>query len=143
MPSAIFIGVILRSVSIYPESGSSEAEREQQRVMAEIIASQVIQDFAIIMVIASVIALVSYKLKQPMVIGYIAAGMIIGPHTPPFSLILHPEILILLAEIGIVLLLFVVGLEYPIAKLRAVGKKALTIAFAEAFGTFGLGIKHK
>lgn len=108
--------------------------------MAEIAAAQVIQDFAIVMVVASIMALVSYKLKQPMVIGYIAAGMIIGPHTPPFSLILHPEILNLLAEIGIVLLLFVVGLEYPIAKLRAVGKKALVIAFAEAFGTFGLGI---
>jgi CPA2 family monovalent cation:H+ antiporter-2 len=92
------------------------------------------------MVVASIMALVSYKLKQPMLIGYIAAGMIIGPYTPPFSLILHPEILSLLAEIGIVLLLFVVGLEYPIAKLRAVGRKALIIAFAEAFGTFGLGI---
>src|SRR5215211_6823651 len=107
--------------------------------MAEIAATQVIQDFAIIMVVASVMALVSYRLKQPMVIGYIVAGMIIGPHTPPFSFILHPEILNLLAEIGIVLLLFVVGLEYPIAKLRSVGSKALIIAFSEAFGTFGLG----
>lgn len=106
---------------------------------AEIAATQVIQDFAIIMVVAAGMALVSYKLKQPMIIGYIAAGMIIGPHTPPFSLILHPEILSLLAEIGIVLLLFVVGLEYPIAKLRSVGKKALVIAFSEAFGTFGIG----
>ncbi len=84
-------------------------------------------------------ALVSYRLKQPMLIGYIAAGMIIGPYTPPFSFILHPEILNLLAEIGIVLLLFVVGLEYPIAKLRSVGRKALIIAFSEAFGTFALG----
>ncbi len=91
------------------------------------------------MVIASAMALLSYKLKQPMLIGYIAAGMIIGPYTPPFSFILHPEILNLLAEIGIVLLLFFVGLEYPIAKLRSVGKKALVIAFAEAFGTFGIG----
>ena len=97
--------------------------------MTEIAATQVIQDFAIIMVVASFMALVSYRLKQPMVIGYIAAGMIIGPHTPPFSFILHPEILNLLAEIGIVLLLFVVGLEYPIAKLRSVGRKALIIAF--------------
>jgi monovalent cation:H+ antiporter-2, CPA2 family len=107
--------------------------------MTEIIATQVIQDFAIIMVVASVMALVSYRLNQPMVIGYIVAGIIIGPHTPPFSFILHPEILDLLAEIGIVLLLFVVGLEYPIAKLRAVGRKALIIAFSEAFGTFGVG----
>jgi CPA2 family monovalent cation:H+ antiporter-2 len=51
--------------------------------MTEIIATQVVQDFAIIMVVASVIALVSYRLKQPMVIGYLAAGMIIGPYTSP------------------------------------------------------------
>jgi CPA2 family monovalent cation:H+ antiporter-2 len=108
-------------------------------VVGEIAATEVIQDFAIIMVVASVMALISYRLKQPMVIGYIVAGMIIGPHTPPFSFILHPEILNLLAEIGIVLLLFVVGLEYPIAKLRSVGRKAFVIAFSEAFGTFGLG----
>ena len=107
--------------------------------MTEIMATQVVQDFAIIMVVASVMALVSYRLNQPMVIGYIVAGIIIGPHTPPFSFILHPEILNLLAEIGIVLLLFVVGLEYPIAKLRSVGRKALVIAFSEAFGTFGVG----
>jgi CPA2 family monovalent cation:H+ antiporter-2 len=107
--------------------------------MTELISTQVVQDFAIIMVVASVMALVSYRLKQPMVIGYIVAGMIIGPYTPPFSFILHPEILNLLAEIGIVLLLFVVGLEYPIAKLRSVGRKALIIAFSEAFGTFVLG----
>jgi CPA2 family monovalent cation:H+ antiporter-2 len=106
---------------------------------AEIATTQVIQDFAIIMMVAAGMALLSYRLRQPMIIGYIAAGMIIGPHTPPFSLILHPEILTLLAEIGIVLLLFVVGLEYPIAKLRSVGKKALVIAFSEAFGTFGIG----
>jgi monovalent cation:H+ antiporter-2, CPA2 family len=107
--------------------------------MTELVSTQVIQDFAIIMVVASVMALVSYRLKQPMVIGYIVAGMIIGPYTPPFSFILRPEILNLAAEIGIVLLLFVVGLEYPIAKLRSVGRKALIIAFSEAFGTFALG----
>jgi CPA2 family monovalent cation:H+ antiporter-2 len=102
-------------------------------------AAAVIQDFAIVMVIASVMALVFYKIKQPMVIGYIAAGMLIGPYTPPFSLITHPEVVNLLAEIGIVLLLFVVGLEYPIAKLKSVGKKALIIATTEAFGTLALG----
>ena len=47
---------------------------------------QIIQDFAVIMIVASVMALISYKLKQPLVIGYIIAGIIIGPHTPPFSL---------------------------------------------------------
>jgi len=54
---------------------------------------QVVQDFAIIMILASVMALISYRLKQPLVIGYIIAGIIIGPYTPPFSLIWHLDIL--------------------------------------------------
>lgn len=107
--------------------------------MAEIVAAEVIQDFAIIMMVAAVMALISYRLKQPLVIGYIGAGMIIGPYTPPFSFVLHAEVLNLLAEMGLVLLLFVVGLEYPIAKLRSVGRKALVIAMAEAFGVLALG----
>src|SRR3972149_254430 len=102
-------------------------------------ATQMIRDFAIIMIIASVMALISYRLKQPMVIGYIGAGVIIGPYTPPFTFLLHPEILNLLSEMGIVLLLFVVGLEYPIAKFRLIGRKASIIALSEALGTFALG----
>ena len=100
---------------------------------------QVVQDFAIIMILASVMALISYKLKQPLVIGYIIAGIIIGPHTPPFSLVWHLDILNLFAEIGIILLLFVIGMEFPIEKLRNIGKKATVIAMAEALGTFAIG----
>jgi len=99
----------------------------------------VVRDFAVIMIVASAMALLSYKLKQPMVIAYIAAGMIIGPHTPPFSLITQIEVLELFAEIGVVLLLFVVGMEFPIEKLRRVGRKASVIAAAEASGTFIAG----
>lgn len=99
----------------------------------------VVRDFAVIMIVASGMALISYKLKQPMVIAYIAAGMIIGPHTPPFSLITQTDTLELFAEIGVILLLFVVGMEFPIAKLRKVGRKASVIAATEAAGTFMAG----
>jgi monovalent cation:H+ antiporter-2, CPA2 family len=108
--------------------------------MVAIEVGQLVQDFTIIMVIASVMALISYKLKQPMVIGYIVAGMIIGPYTPPFSLLINLDILNLFAEIGIILLLFVVGMEFPIEKLRSIGRKALLIALSEAVGTFVSGI---
>src|SRR5919199_2790832 len=108
--------------------------------MAAIEIGQIVQDFTIIMVISSVMALISYKLKQPMVIGYIIAGMIIGPYTPPFSLLINPDILNLFSEIGIILLLFVVGMEFPIEKLRSIGRRALVIALSEAIGTFVSGI---
>ena len=83
--------------------------------------------------------MLSYRFKQPMVVGYIGAGMIIGPHTPPFSLILNLDVLNLFAEIGIVLLLFVVGMEFPIDKLRKIGRRAFLIALSEALGTFSIG----
>ena len=101
--------------------------------------AQIFQDFAVIMIVASVMTLISYKLRQPVIIGYIIAGMIIGPYTPPFSLILNIDILSLFAEIGVVLLLFVVGMEFPIQKLRELGRKILVIGITEAFGTFAIG----
>ena len=107
--------------------------------MAEIEIGQFLLDFSIIVIVAGAMAMLSYRFKQPMVIGYIGAGMIIGPHTPPFSLIFNLDILNLFAEIGIVLLLFVVGTEFPIEKLRKIGRKAFLIALSEASGTFVAG----
>ena len=81
-----------------------------------------IQDFAIIMIVAAIVLLVTFKLKQPMVIVYILVGIIIGLHTPPFSYITDLETINAIAELGIIMLLFVIGTEFPIAKLRSVGK---------------------
>lgn len=99
----------------------------------------VVMDMAIIMVIAAVMLGITHRIKQPMVIGFILVGMLIGPYTPPFSLISSIETVHVLAEIGIILLLFIVGTEYPVAKLRSIGKKATVIALTEALGTFVAG----
>jgi monovalent cation:H+ antiporter-2, CPA2 family len=95
----------------------------------------VVMDLAIIMLVAAVMIAIAFKLKQPMVMGYIFAGMIIGPYTPPFTLVSSIDTINLLAELGIIMLLFVVGTEFPIAKLRAVGRISLVVALAEALGT--------
>jgi CPA2 family monovalent cation:H+ antiporter-2 len=95
----------------------------------------VVQDIAVIMVVAAVMLAITFKLKQPMVIGYIIAGMVIGPYTPPFSLVHSPETLNLFAELGIIMLLFVTGTEFPIAKLRSVGRISIVTAMAESLGT--------
>lgn len=99
----------------------------------------VVMDLAIIMVVAAIMIAIAHKLKQPIIIGYIIAGMIIGPYTPPFPLVSSIETVNLLAELGIIMLLFVVGTEFPIAKLRSVGRKAIVIASTEALGTFTIG----
>lgn len=105
----------------------------------EVPIEQILQDFAVIMIIASVMTLIFYRLKQPIVIGFIVAGIIIGPHTPPFSLIHNSDVLNLFAEMGVILLLFTVGMEFPIQKLRNIGRKAIIIATSEALGTLAIG----
>lgn len=87
------------------------------------------------MIVAAIVLLVTYKIKQPMVIGYILVGIIIGPHTPPFSYITNLETVNAIAEIGIIMLLFVIGTEFPIAKLRSVGKISAIVASCESLGT--------
>ncbi len=98
-------------------------------------ADIVVMDLAIIMLVAAVMIVIAFKLKQPMIIGYIFAGMIIGPYTPPFTLVSSLETINVLAELGIIMLLFVVGTEFPVAKLRAVGRISIVVALAEALGT--------
>ena len=98
-------------------------------------AQFLVQDFAVIMIVAAVMLLITHKLKQPMVIGYIIAGMIIGPYTPPFSMIHDLGLLNNLAELGIIILMFVIGTEFPIAKLKSVGKTSLVIALTESLAT--------
>ncbi|WP_231129039.1 cation:proton antiporter [Candidatus Nitrosocosmicus hydrocola] len=101
--------------------------------------TQILQDFATIMIIAAIMTIISYKLKQPLILGYIGAGIIIGPHTPPFSFISNIEVLNLFAEMGIILLLFTVGMEFPIRNLKKIGKKATVITVAEQIGTLIAG----
>lgn len=94
-------------------------------------AHEFIQDLAIVMLIAGVVTLLFHRFKQPVVLGYILAGVIIGPHTPPFQLISDKETIDILAELGIIFLLFTLGLEFTLKKLASVGLTALFGALAE------------
>ena len=95
----------------------------------------IVQDFAVMMVIAAIMLFLTHKLKQSMVIGYLIAGMIIGPYTPPFTLINDIETVNIFAELGIIMLLFVIGIEFPIAKLKQIGKISMIVGLTESIGT--------
>ncbi|MDX1372263.1 MAG: cation:proton antiporter, partial [Nitrososphaeraceae archaeon] len=101
----------------------------------ELSSEFIVQDFAFIMVIAAIMLFITHKLKQSMVIGYLLAGMIIGPYTPPFSLIQNVETVNVFAELGIIMLLFVIGIEFPIAKLKQIGKISMIVGLTESIGT--------
>jgi CPA2 family monovalent cation:H+ antiporter-2 len=90
-----------------------------------------IQDLAAIMVIAGIVTVLFHRLKQPVVLGYIIAGVIIGPHTPPFALVNDERTIHVLAELGVVFLLFSLGLEFSLRKLARVGLTAVVAALAE------------
>jgi CPA2 family monovalent cation:H+ antiporter-2 len=72
--------------------------------------STFLQDLAIVMIVAGLVTLLFHRLKQPVVLGYILAGVIIGPHTPPYALIRDQHTIETLSELGIILLMFSLGL---------------------------------
>jgi len=90
-----------------------------------------IQDLAIIMLVSGLITIICHQFRQPIVFGYLLAGILIGPHTPPFGFISDMEIIKTLAELGVIFLLFSLGLEFNLQRLTQVGVTSFIAAFAE------------
>ncbi len=98
-----------------------------------------LQDLAVVMLVAGLVTLVFHRFKQPVVLGYILAGVIIGPHTPPYALIRDEATINTLAELGVILLMFSLGLEFSLRKLTRVGVPALIAALLEILLLFWVG----
>ncbi|RNJ75041.1 MAG: cation:proton antiporter, partial [Nitrosopumilus sp. D6] len=102
-----------------------------EEITPELPHTSFVTDLAFIMIIGAVITLAFFKIKQPLIIGYLFAGMLIGPLSPFWSWVLPNgglptdefavgllsdiSALNLFAEIGVILLLFVIGIEFPYA----------------------------
>ncbi len=98
-----------------------------------------IQDMAIITVIVGFITVLFHRLKQPVVLGYILGGVIIGPYTPPFLLIQNQETIRIFGELGVIFLMFSLGLEFSLPKLQKVGVSALITSLIEIVGMIWIG----
>lgn len=90
-----------------------------------------IHDIAVIMLIAGTVTVLFNRFKQPVVLGYIVAGVIIGPYTPPYSFIQDDRTVHILSELGVIFLLFSLGLEFSLKKLAKVGATAAVAAISE------------
>ena len=112
-----------------------------------------VTDLAIIMILAAIVTLAFFKIKQPLIVGYLFVGMLIGPLSPLWSWLLPeggpggPEgigilsdisALNLFADIGVILLLFVIGIEFPYAKIRSIGKVSIGVGTIGLFTTLGV-----
>ncbi|HEV2171107.1 MAG TPA: cation:proton antiporter, partial [Candidatus Binatus sp.] len=91
-----------------------------------------LEDLAMVLCVAAVTTIVFQKIRQPVVVGYLIAGLIVGPHLP--VLYADPERIHTLSELGVILLMFALGLEFSVRKLIRLGPTsgfitALQVAF--------------
>ncbi|WP_255486702.1 cation:proton antiporter [Candidatus Nitrosotenuis sp. DW1] len=124
------------------------------KITPEIPHSSFITDLAIIMILASIVTLAFFKMKQPLIIGYLFAGMLLGPLSPLWTSLI-PEggefmgleksgilsdvsVLNIFAELGVILLLFVIGIEFPYSKIKSIGKVAIGAGTIGLFLTLGV-----
>lgn len=87
-----------------------------------------LQDLAIVMMAAGLVTVLFHQLRLPVVLGYILAGVLIGPHLLPRPLVSDQGTIKTLSELGIVFLMFSLGLEFSFRRLRKVGLTALIAA---------------
>ncbi len=133
---------------------NGEIKNILDQITPEIPHSSFITDLAIIMILASVVTLAFFKMRQPLIIGYLFAGMLIGPLSPIWGSVLTEgdsfmglgktgilsdiSVLNIFAELGVILLLFVIGIEFPFSKIRSIGKIAVGAGTIGLFLTLGI-----
>ena len=98
-----------------------------------------VQDMAIIMLIAGFATILFHYLNQPVILGYLLSGIIIGPYTPPFALVHSQGTIEVFSELGVIFLMFSLGLEFSISRLKKVGISALVAAILEILVMIGIG----
>ncbi len=92
---------------------------------------KLIQDLALILMAGAIVTLLFKRIKQPLVLGYIIAGFLVGPHFRLTPTVVDNENVKTLAEIGVIFLLFSLGLEFSFKKLMRVGGSASITALVE------------
>ncbi len=100
--------------------------------------SDIVINFTILLGAALVGGMIAHRLRQPVILGYLVIGAIVGPHT--FGFVNDLELIEAAATIGVALLMFTLGLEVSFAQLRQVGRVGLWGGMAEILITFGLGV---
>ena len=98
-----------------------------------------IQDLGLILMAAAIITILFKKLKQPVVLGYLIAGFLVGPHFTFLPTVQDQASISIWAEIGVIFMLFGLGLEFSFKKLKKVGKSASITASFEIWFMLGAG----
>ncbi|MDP2340390.1 MAG: cation:proton antiporter [Deltaproteobacteria bacterium] len=94
-------------------------------------ANEFLSALAVVLGVAAVTTVLFRKLRQPVVLGYLLAGFIVGPNLP-VPLVADPHLVHLLSELGVILLMFSIGLEFSLRKLLKIGGASFIIALLAA-----------
>ncbi len=98
-----------------------------------------IQDLALMLVVAGIVTLIFKKLKQPLVLGYIVAGFLVSPHMPYTTSVVDGENIHLWADIGVMFLLFSLGLDFSFKKILKMGASPIISTITIIFSMSLLG----
>lgn len=91
-----------------------------------------IQDLAVILVTAGIVGWICQRLGLSVIVGFLVAGMIVGPYTPPFSLVSDAGTIETLAQLGLVFLMFSIGMRLSLRRLRRLGLSLFLATFGGA-----------
>ena len=94
--------------------------------MAEL--PSLVEDLALILVVAGFVTLLFKKLKQPLVLGYIVAGFLVSPHMPYLMSVVDKSDIQTWADIGVIFLLFALGLDFSVKKILKMGSSPIVAA---------------
>jgi CPA2 family monovalent cation:H+ antiporter-2 len=101
----------------------------------------ILQDLAIVLLVSGLAVLVFQALNLPRIAGYILAGVLIGPHTPPFALISDEATIRTLADIGVIFLMLSLGMEFNLRRLFKAGFSAVITAVLDVTIMIWLGYR--
>ena len=99
-----------------------------------------INDLALMLVVAGIVTLVFKRLKQPLVLGYIVAGFLVSPHMPYTASVADTENIHLWADIGVMFLLFSLGLDFSFKKILKMGASPIISTMTIIFAMSMLGV---
>ena len=99
-----------------------------------------VKDLALILVVAGFVTLLFKKLKQPLVLGYIVAGFLVSPHMPYIMSVIDESDIKTWADIGVIFLLFSLGLDFSVKKILKMGASPIIAACTIVFSMMALGV---
>ena len=100
----------------------------------------IIHDLALMLIVAGIVTLIFKRLKQPLVLGYIVAGFLVSPHMPYTASVADTDNIHLWADIGVMFLLFSLGLDFSFKKILKMGASPFISAMVIIFSMSMLGV---